>query len=282
MRETHSLAGNRGVKRKGPDFPDSPLFCRRFVWSRHQSNNILSPAAATECAEPLPSPPQTLVTSPEIQSTLHHLNQYIKVETPFNVDQLENLLIDYPNQPFVKSVMRGLRKGFWAFDEGEWDLESKEFHQNYAVEDHDLAAIQAFRDKEISLGRWSGPLPDANLYPGMKISPMFIVWQHEKPRVITDHAGSGLNNGIPREEAHVQYDDMHTFSQALYDAIENNQLREIVTFKSDIASVFLNLPAHPLWQMWQIVIVDGEGHVVRQHIFLAIEAHHDAGVPCPA
>ena len=40
--------------------------------------------------------------------------------------------------------MRGLCEGFWPFDEGEWDLESKEFRQNYAVEDHDLAAIHVF------------------------------------------------------------------------------------------------------------------------------------------
>ena len=79
----------------------------------------------------------------------------------------------------------------------------------------------------------------------MKILSMFVMWQHEKPRVVTDHAASGLNDGIPREEAHVQYDDMHSFSQALYDAIKNNPLHEIVTFKSDIASTFLNLPAHP-------------------------------------
>ena len=58
----------------------------------------------------------------------------------------------------------------------------------------------------------------------MKISPMFVVWQHEKPRVVTDHAASGLNDRILREEAHVQYDDMHSFSQVLYDAIENNPL----------------------------------------------------------
>ena len=78
-----------------------------------------------------------------------------------------------------------------------------------------------------------------------------------------DHAGSGLNDGIPKEEAHVQYDDMHTFSQALYDAIENNPTQKIITFKSDIVSAFLNLPAHPLWQIQQIVIINGEGHVVR-------------------
>ena len=87
--------------------------------------------------------------------------------------------------------MKGLREGFWPFDEGKWDLESKDFRQNYAVEDQDLTAIRAFRDKEIGLGRWSNSLPDTDLQSGMKISPMFVVWQHEKPRVITDHAGSG-------------------------------------------------------------------------------------------
>ena len=242
MKGTRSLAGKRRVKRKDSDFPDSPLFCRRFVWSRHQSNDILSPAiAATEYAEPLPSPPEILVNNPQIQYTFHHLNQYIKVETPFYVDWFENLLADHPNKPFVKSVMKGLHEGFWPFDEGEWDLELKKFRQNYAVEDEDLTVIRAFHDKQIDLGRWSNSLPDTNLQPGMKISPMFVIWQHEKSRVITDHAGSGLNDGIPREEARVQYDDMHTFSQALYDAIQDNPLCEIITFKSDIALAFLNI-----------------------------------------
>jgi hypothetical protein len=37
--------------------------------------------------------------------------------------------------------------------------------------------------------------------PDMKVSPMFVEWQHEKPRVITDHAATGLNEGIPKDEA---------------------------------------------------------------------------------
>lgn len=53
------------------------------------------------------------------------------------------------------------------------------------------------------------------LLPGMKISPMFVIWQHEKPHVITDHTGSGLNDGIPKEEAKVSYNDMHSFGQTM-------------------------------------------------------------------
>ena len=78
---------------------------------------------------------------------------------------------------------------------------------------------------------------------------------------------TSLDDGIPKEKAHVLYDNMHTFSQALYDVIEDNLLREIITFKSDIASAFLNLPAHSLWQIRQIVYVDGKGHVVRRLVF---------------
>ena len=142
MRGTHSLVGKEGVKRKNSEFPESPLFCRNFVWSCRHCNDTLSPAAATtEFAKPLPSPPESLINNPDIQATLSYLSPYIKVETPFNVDWFKNLLADHPNQPFMKSVMKGLRKGFWPFDEGEWDLKSKKFQPNYAVDDQDLAAI---------------------------------------------------------------------------------------------------------------------------------------------
>ncbi|KAK7440280.1 hypothetical protein VKT23_017222 [Stygiomarasmius scandens] len=53
----------------------------------------------------------------------------------------------------------------------------------------------------------------------MKVSPMFVVWQKGKPRVITDHTGSGLNADIPKEKGKVKYDDMHTFGQVLNDVL---------------------------------------------------------------
>jgi len=49
----------------------------------------------------------------------------------------------------------------------------------------------------------------------MKFSLMFVVWQNEKPPVVTDHKSSGLNDFIPRSEAHIKYDDMHPFGQTL-------------------------------------------------------------------
>ncbi|KIJ89879.1 hypothetical protein K443DRAFT_27711, partial [Laccaria amethystina LaAM-08-1] len=164
---------------------------------------------------PLPSPPPHLINDPSIQTTLHAMHDFIKVDTPFNVNQFEHLLRDHPNQPFVKSVMHGLRNGFWPFDEGEWRDELSDISGNYASEDIDINAIPLFRDKELSADRWSNALPLSTLLPNMKLSPMFVVWQNEKPRVVTDHKSSGLNDFIPRSEAHVKYDDMHPFSQTL-------------------------------------------------------------------
>ena len=40
------------------------------------------------------------------------MRDFIKVDTLFNVDQFEYLFRDHPNQPFVKSVMNGLRNDF--------------------------------------------------------------------------------------------------------------------------------------------------------------------------
>lgn len=72
------------------------------------------------------------------------LSTYIHIETPFNVDKLENLFSDYPNCPFVNSVIEDLCKGFWPFDGANWDLDDNETLKNYFFKNRDIKAIQAF------------------------------------------------------------------------------------------------------------------------------------------
>src|ERR1700722_9706762 len=97
----------------------------------------------------------------------------------------------------------------------------------------------------------------SELLRGAKVSPTFIIWQDGKPQVVTDHTTSGLNDGIPREEAKVHYDDLHDFGQSLHYAHEQNPRHHLVLFKDDIAKAFLNLPAHLIWQLCQFVAIDG-------------------------
>ena len=133
------------------------------------------------------------------------------------------------------------------------------------MDDADLNVLRAFRDTEQSLGRWSQEVQEMLL--GMKISPMFVTWQHGKPRIITDHSASELNAEILQEYAKVRYDDMHDFGQTLHDACLANIGRRLVLYKDDVVSAFLNLPAHPLWQIRQIAVVDRKLQILRRLVF---------------
>ena len=259
--EVRTRQFSSSLKRKPEVLDEGPRFRCRYLWT--DSASCRSPAALdTESAEPFTSPPPHLLNDSSILSSLLRLRGYIDTDTPFNVDKLELGLSSHPNQPFVRLIIRSLCEGFWPLNDGVWD-EDLEDMGNYSLEELDLSAIQSFRDKECEAQHWSPQLPFEHLLPGMKTSPMFVVWQKLKPRIITDHAGSGLNNGISKDDSRVKYDNMHPFSQALCQARLKNPIVDLVLYKSDVASAFLNLPAHPLWQLQQVVSVDRKRYIVR-------------------
>ena len=161
--------------------------------------------------------------------------------------------------------MSGLQNGFWPLDTGEWKVHLAEVIDNYLVDPADLEAIQKFCDKEVAANHWSDPIPE--LLPRMKISLMFVIWQHGKPHVITDHAGSGLNDGISRNNTKVSYDDMHLFGQTMQNECRSHPRQKLLTFKSDVSSAFLNPPAHPIWQLRQVVTVNTQLFIICQLVF---------------
>lgn len=246
---------------------DVPKYCRGFIWSSSRPDHESPAALATETAPPLPSPPLHLLQDSKIKASLDALAGHIRMDTPFNIYRFSNLLLDHLNRPFVDSVIRGLREGFWPFEDGDWDPKIEDIPKNFATGEIDLETIRAHRDKELAAGRWSDPLPFDSLLHGMKLSPMFVVWQKEKPRVITDHSSSGLNDGIPRADAKVRYNDMRSFGQVLFNARMRHPSRKILSWKSDVSSAFFNLPAHPLWQMRQVIMIDGKLYIVRCLVF---------------
>ena len=263
------VLGTRQLKRKAPDYmSEIPRFKRGYVWEKPSSSPCLSPSAlATETAEPLATPPLHLINDPDIQSSLKVMRDHIRVDTPFNVNRFEAMLYDHPNQPFVRSVMDSLRYGFWPFDEGNWKDDRDDIVHNYPSSEIDLKAIRDFGDEEIRLRRWSQPFHTKTLLPGMKLSPIFVVWQRGKARVVTDHSASGLNDHIPRSEAKVRYDDMWTFGQVIFNAKQAHRDEQLVTWKSDVSSAFLNLPAHPIYQLRQVVDYENTWRIIRRLVF---------------
>lgn len=109
------------------------------MWPTSDNPDVLSPVVRlTKKSPPLASPLEHLIHDPRIQQTLDILKGAIEVKTPFDADKLEMILTDHPNPTFVRSVIKGLLKGFWPFDEGNWEAEVGEIIGNYATEELDL------------------------------------------------------------------------------------------------------------------------------------------------
>ena len=125
--------------------------------------------------------------------------------TPIYVDRFEDLLKSHPNQPFVKSVCRSLREGFWPWA----DTHFSEYPDtlDLSLPDPDNADEAEFlrsqRDHEVFKGRFSEPFGD-KLLPGMYCMPIFAVPKPHSTdlRMVTDQSAGkfSLNSMIPRED----------------------------------------------------------------------------------
>jgi hypothetical protein len=67
---------------------------------------------------------------------------------------------------------------------------------------------------------------------------------------------------------------MHSIEGALCHAWLSNPGCRLILYKDDVASAFLNLPVHPIWQLHQIVGLDNLLHLVWHLIFGSCAAPH--------
>ncbi|KIJ43053.1 hypothetical protein M422DRAFT_118624, partial [Sphaerobolus stellatus SS14] len=89
-----------------------PRYTRGFLWSADEEPGTPS-ATSTISAAPLPSPPQSELSNQIALETIRKNPHLFKIVTPINVLRFEALLQSHPNRPYVESVCRGLREGFW-------------------------------------------------------------------------------------------------------------------------------------------------------------------------
>jgi len=69
----------------------------------------------SETATPLPSTPASEIVNPVVAQTIRDHPELFKIVTPIKVEIFESYLATHPNRPFVASVCRGLREGFWPW-----------------------------------------------------------------------------------------------------------------------------------------------------------------------
>jgi hypothetical protein len=251
---------------------------RRPQYLRHnvfRNDKMMSRSSTewTEVARPLASVPVAEFSNVLARRTIDNHPDLFVVNTPINIDNLENLLIRHPNRPFVESVLNGLRNGFWPWADtriGEYP-DTLDESLGDPRDEKELKFICEQRDKEIETGRFSRSF-GRDLLPGMYSMPIHVV---PKPhsndlRLVTNHSAGiySLNSMINREDiTGYPLDNMTHLGEMLLKKKAEFPNENLVLFKSDISDAYRNLPMHPLWQVKQINTILGERHVDRRNCF---------------
>jgi len=244
-----------------------------LIWRTSDSPNVVS-AYSTVTAAPLPSPPKNELRNKVTRTTIAQNPHLFKIVSPIKVDAFKKYLKDHPNQPFVKSVAYGLVNGFWPWANTD-DPTLPTTHDGSRLRQPIVGGVKAGfireqRDEEVKLGRWSKPF-GKKLLPGMHSSPIGAVPKSTpgKYRLIIDQSCGphSLNSTIPKSQVKVKLDNIYDLGAELIAVRKKYPGRKLCLFKSDVKSAYRQLPMHPLWQIKQVVSVDGQRHVDRCNTF---------------
>ena len=254
--------------------PKRPRYLHWSIWADPDSPPFVSPTASSTLTDaPLPRPPPEEFDNTSAMLTIEQNAHLFHIVTPINVDRFEELLATHPNQPFVNSVCVSLREGFWPWAHMQkesypvtWD-----FSDRPPKTECEADFLRAQRDAEIEAGRYSEGFR-TNLLPGMYSTPVHAVPKprSEKLRLVNDHSAGAysLNSMILREDVvGARMDTVSNLVGALLRYHKEHPNTPLVMFKSDVSAAYRQLPLHPLWQIKQIVTIDGVRHVDRNTEF---------------
>ncbi|TFY53164.1 hypothetical protein EVG20_g10240 [Dentipellis fragilis] len=278
---THTSVPNAGLRGMLPlpaqstseeeDSIRAPRHQRGFIWDPDVRSCSSTPAADWSLtAAPLPGPPENELNNIPAQQTLARYPHLFKIVTPINVDKFESLLKDHPNRPFVDSVCRRLREGFWPSadtSDPEYPTTWDNSKRDLASEEH-RAFVEEQCQKEIAVGRFSDAWEADELLPGMYSMPIGVAPKpnSDKLRLITDHSAGkfSLNSMIakPEHDDKVQLDNIHDLGHNLLQVRRSLPHVELDLIKSDVAEAYRLMPMHPSWQIKQVVSVGRKGCLV--------------------
>ncbi|KAH9911022.1 uncharacterized protein BXZ73DRAFT_2249, partial [Epithele typhae] len=218
---------------------------------------------------PLPSPPVSYLVDPIASATITSRPDLFKIVTPIKVDRFAELLSDHPNQPFVRSVIRSLRYGFWPYTEEKpptypstWDAAGSPPRDEKAQ-----VFLREQRDEEVFADRWS-PAFGHDLLPGMVAMPLFAIPKpnSDKFRLI-NHLSYGkysVNSLVPPESIRgTVLDGVPALGDSLRQVAADFPDVSLLLWKSDVAHAYRNLPVAPQQQLLQINTIDHLRHVDR-------------------
>ena len=249
-----------------------PKYLRHNIWD---GNDFFSKSSAdwSETAKPLPTLPELELANPTVTKTINENPNLFGIITPIYVDRFELLLKSHPNRPFVASVCRGLREGFWPWADTHSGEYPDTLDLSYPQTDDPKEAefLRDQRDHEIFKGRFSEAF-GKDLLPGMYCMPVFAIPKpHSTDLRMVTHQSAGnhsLNSMIPRDDI-VGYplDNLRHLGEFLLSMHHKDPKSPRVLFKSDVAEAYRLLPVHPYWQVKQANRIDGLLHIDRNCAF---------------
>ncbi|KIL63008.1 hypothetical protein M378DRAFT_80362 [Amanita muscaria Koide BX008] len=252
--------------------PASLKFHRGLLWSQDEIG--VSPTALSTTYDPPLPRPRPCEFRPEILATISSHPALFRIVTPINVERFQQLLSSHPNQPFVSSVLVGLREGFWPFAYTHPELYPLT-HDASPRPPKTPTQRQFLIDQcqtEVELERFS-PAFGPDLFPGMYSMPIHSVPKpaSSKLRLVVDHSASdhSLNSMISRDDiAGTKLDTIKDLINSLLQfRREHDPDVKLVLFKSDVSAAYRRLPMHPLWQVKQVITVEGQRYIDRCNNF---------------
>ena len=110
------VMGSQRVEKEteGEMFRMRPRYLRHNLWTP-DADPLVTAAEWTLSADPLPRPSQSEVENLPARQTIVEHPFLFKIVSPINIRELEALSSSHPNRAFVRSVLEGLREGFWPW-----------------------------------------------------------------------------------------------------------------------------------------------------------------------
>ncbi|OBZ71265.1 hypothetical protein A0H81_08358 [Grifola frondosa] len=249
-----------------------PKYLRNLIWTAG-GKRVLTTADASLTQAPLPDVPESEHSNPTVNATLKSHPHLFSIVTPIHVDHFEALLDGHPNPAFVRSVLRGLREGFWPWASSPPASYPVTWDEDWPPpgDEATLAFLREQRDEEIALGRFSAAFgPD--LLPGMYCMPIHAVSKphSDKLRLVNDHSAGqfSLNSLITHESIKgVILDGIPALGESLRALRRKHGAVRLIMWKSDVSQAYRHLPMSVYWQIKQVATFDRLRYVDQCNLF---------------
>lgn len=236
-------------------------------------NGVSRLAQISETLPPLPRVPSKELENDIVTKTIRDNEHLFRIVTPINIDRFASLLTNHPNQPYVQSVLTGLREGFWPWADTRHDTYpiTQDYYKQRDFDNNTTQFLLDQRDEEIRLDRFSESF-GTDLLPGMCAMAIHVI---PKPHTTNLRLISNLSAGeyapntmIDKADvSNLPLDTITELGTALISFRRAHGDAKLVMWKSDVSQAYCRMPIHKRWQMKQIHTINGERHVDRCNNF---------------